>query len=115
MVCCDRGRFIERDAVWIQEETVVTSPSDRNLVCRDCGITFVFTSGEQEFYAAKGFRNDPARCPECREVRRRERRGPRELHTVVCERCGVTTEVPFQPTGAKPVYCRDCFEALGLK
>ncbi|MDQ6711247.1 MAG: zinc-ribbon domain-containing protein, partial [Candidatus Dormibacteraeota bacterium] len=29
--------------------------SDRTLTCRDCGLNFVFTVGEQEFYAAKGF------------------------------------------------------------
>ena len=42
--------------------------TDRNLTCKDCGTTFLFSAREQEFYAAKGFENDPARCPECREV-----------------------------------------------
>ncbi|MBI2266811.1 MAG: zinc-ribbon domain containing protein, partial [Armatimonadetes bacterium] len=28
--------------------------SDRTLVCRDCGKEFIFTSGEQEFFAQKG-------------------------------------------------------------
>jgi len=31
------------------------------------------------------------------------------MHSVVCAACGVTTEVPFKPTGTKPVYCRECF------
>ena len=26
---------------------------DKELVCKDCGKTFVFTAGEQEFYAAE--------------------------------------------------------------
>jgi CxxC-x17-CxxC domain-containing protein len=85
--------------------------TDRTLTCKDCGASFVFTVREQEFYAAKGFENDPARCPECRDARKRERRGTREMHPVVCAQCGVTTEVPFVPTGQKPVYCRDCFAA----
>ncbi len=83
--------------------------TDRTLTCKDCGTSFVFSAREQEFYATKGFENDPARCPECREARKRERRGPREMHQVVCAQCGATTEVPFLPTGQKPVYCRDCF------
>ena len=39
---------------------------DKNLTCRDCGVEFVFTASEQEFYAQKGFTNEPGRCPECR-------------------------------------------------
>jgi CxxC-x17-CxxC domain-containing protein len=83
--------------------------TDRTLKCKECGATFPFTAREQEFYSSKGFENDPARCPDCRQARKRERRGPREMHEVVCAACGVTTEVPFKPTGEKPVYCRDCF------
>ena len=36
-------------------------------------------------------------------------RKPLVMHTVVCDRCGMETEVPFKPTSGKPVYCRDCF------
>ena len=35
------------------------------------------------------------------------------MHQVVCAACGVTTEVPFLPTGQKPVYCRDCYTPGG--
>jgi CxxC-x17-CxxC domain-containing protein len=84
--------------------------SDRTLVCRDCGAEFQFNAREQEFYQAKGFENDPARCPECRTARKAGRRN-RELTEVTCAACGVVTEVPFKPTGTKPVYCRDCFSA----
>jgi CxxC-x17-CxxC domain-containing protein len=44
------------------------------------------------------------------------RRGPPgerprlELHKAVCAKCGQQCEVPFKPTTAKPVYCRDCFQ-----
>jgi CxxC-x17-CxxC domain-containing protein len=40
--------------------------ADRTLTCRDCGRDFTFTAGEQEFYASRGFTNEPGRCPECR-------------------------------------------------
>ena len=35
---------------------------DKILVCKECGNEFTFTAGEQEFYAEKGFQNEPTRC-----------------------------------------------------
>ena len=32
---------------------------DKTLVCKECGKEFVFTAGEQEFYAERGFQNEP--------------------------------------------------------
>jgi len=37
-------------------------------------------------------------------------RGPREMHKAVCADCGKECEVPFKPSGDRPVYCRDCFQ-----
>ena len=51
---------------------------DKTLVCKDCGKEFVFSAGEQAFYAEKGFENEPARCHECRDKRRREREGGKD-------------------------------------
>ena len=31
---------------------------DKTLVCKECGNEFVFTAGEQEFYAERGFQNE---------------------------------------------------------
>ena len=39
---------------------------DKTLVCKECGNEFVFTAGEQEFYAERGFQNEPQRCKACR-------------------------------------------------
>lgn len=36
-------------------------------------------------------------------------RGPVTMHRAVCAQCGKTCEVPFRPTGDKPVFCSDCF------
>ena len=47
--------------------------ADIELTCKDCGNTFVFTEGEQEFYAQKGFTNQPVRCKECRNARKQQR------------------------------------------
>ena len=38
--------------------------------------------------------------------------GPREMHDATCARCGNETQVPFRPTGARPVYCSDCFRMM---
>jgi CxxC-x17-CxxC domain-containing protein len=46
------------------------SYADKTLTCRDCGTAFVFTAGEQDFYAQKGFTNEPTRCPACRQARK---------------------------------------------
>jgi len=81
---------------------------DKKLTCVDCGKEFIFSADEQAFFAEKGFANEPKRCPQCRSEKRRQRRAMVE---VVCDGCGVTTQVPFQPTDGRPVYCRDCFEA----
>jgi DNA-directed RNA polymerase subunit RPC12/RpoP len=47
---------------------------DRTLKCSDCGADFVFTAGEQEFYAEKGFDNEPKRCQECRSKRKNQKK-----------------------------------------
>jgi CxxC-x17-CxxC domain-containing protein len=51
------------------------SYADKTLTCRDCGSPFVFTAGEQEFYAQKGFMNEPTRCPSCRQARKQANGG----------------------------------------
>jgi hypothetical protein len=47
----------------------------KTLHCSDCGTTFTFTAGEQEFYAFKGLANEPKRCRPCRDVRKAQRDG----------------------------------------
>ena len=82
---------------------------EKTLVCKDCGNEFVFTAGEQEFYAEKGFQNEPSRCKDCRTARKNSMRGPREMFTVTCAECGQEAQVPFKPTDDRPVYCSECF------
>ena len=47
---------------------------DKTLVCKDCGKEFVWTAGEQEFYASRGFENQPQRCKPCRDARKNSTR-----------------------------------------
>ena len=48
---------------------------DREMPCADCGELFVFTAGEQQFFAEKGFREAPRRCKACRDMRRQKKLG----------------------------------------
>ncbi len=125
--------------------------TDQVLTCSDCGIDFVFSASEQEFFAQKGFASAPKRCVSCRAQRRAMQggtssygdgggssyagasggysggagygsssygggggysRGPREMFDATCARCGKETQVPFRPSGARPVYCSDCFRLV---
>jgi CxxC-x17-CxxC domain-containing protein len=96
--------------------------TDRVLQCKDCGREFLFTVGEQEFYASRGLQHDPVRCPECRAANKARLsaggsyggdRGPRQMYSATCSNCGKEARVPFQPRGDKPVYCSDCFQQMG--
>lgn len=96
---------------------------DEILTCKDCGAEFPFTASEQEFYAEKGFSNKPGRCPQCRAAKKNQNRSfgsrygreERQMFSTVCSACGQETQVPFKPSGDKPVYCSDCFKSRPRK
>ena len=69
---------------------------DKILVCKECGNEFTFTAGEQEFYAERGFQNEPQRCKACRDARKNAARA----------------RVPFEPKSDRPVYCSECFAKM---
>ncbi len=96
--------------------------TDKSLQCVDCGINFTFSAQDQEFFAQKGYTNEPKRCPTCREARKTERGGSgggfggggsygarRQMFPATCAQCGKATQVPFEPRSGKPVYCSDCY------
>ena len=100
---------------------------DRTLTCVDCGASFTFSADDQQYHREKGYTNEPKRCPNCRQARRSTSgsygssygssygggggygRRQREMHDAVCAQCGKETQVPFRPSGDRPVYCSDCF------
>lgn len=47
--------------------------TDKTIKCVDCGVEFVFTARDQEFYQEKGFTNEPKRCRTCRDKKKAER------------------------------------------
>ena len=87
---------------------------DKTLVCKDCGKEFIFSAGEQAFYAEKGFQNEPTRCKACRDARKASRNngyGEREMYETVCAECGKPTRGPFIPKSDRPIYCSECYAA----
>ena len=85
---------------------------DKTLVCNECGQEFVFSAGEQEFYAERGFQNEPKKCKACRAARKDATRAPRELFPAVCAACGGEAKVPFETKSDRPVYCSECFAKM---
>lgn len=85
---------------------------DKTLKCKECGEDFVFTAGEQEFYAEKGFQNEPQRCKKCRDARKEAVRAQRKMYVGVCAQCGAEATVPFVPSEGRPIYCDACHAAM---
>ena len=85
---------------------------DKTLTCKECGAEFVFTAGEQEFYADEVLVNEPQRCKTCRDNRKNASRAEREMFTATCASCGAEAKVPFRPREDRPVYCSDCFAKM---
>ena len=88
---------------------------DRSLRCVDCGAEFIWTAGEQLFFADKNFKNEPKRCKACKAKRASRPAGAASTRERVetqatCSECGKATTVPFKPTQGRPVYCRECFQ-----
>ncbi len=92
---------------------------DKTIQCSDCENTFTFSAEEQEFFAAKGYTNEPKRCPSCRKAKKMQYNGggygsrsERQMFPATCAECGKDTEVPFEPREGRPVYCNDCYNKL---
>jgi len=88
---------------------------DKTLICQDCNKEFVWSAGEQEFFAQKGFQNVPKRCPDCRKQRRKE--GPKTVSTdsdksfeIVCAKCGKKDSINFEPRRPETILCEECFK-----
>jgi CxxC-x17-CxxC domain-containing protein len=92
---------------------------DKVLKCSECSAEFIFTAGEQMFFADKGFKNEPKRCKACKAKRAEGVGGGangsgatqiRSETKTTCSQCGKETTVPFRPTQGRPVFCRECFQ-----
>lgn len=93
--------------------------ADRDVKCVGCGDIFVFSAGQQKYFADKGLQNAPKRCEECRDQRNQMYNEKHEAHgkppsgrveyPISCSECGARALVPFEPAQGRDVYCKPCF------
>lgn len=69
---------------------------DRPIYCSNC-----FGKHNQRDDRRSGGTSDQSRFAE------------RRMFSATCDNCGTSCEVPFRPTGEKPVYCKECFAGMG--
>ena len=106
------GIFLVFFSSIIVNASVNSDWADSNNMAKYKQVDTEFTAGEQEFYAERGFQNEPQRCKACRDARKNAARGPREYFTATCAACGGEAKVPFEPKSDRPVYCSDCFARM---
>jgi CxxC-x17-CxxC domain-containing protein len=100
-------------------------PEMHRAICDECGddcrVPFR-PSGDKPVYCSDCFEREDNPRGDRRDDRRGGRddrrggggdRGRPTMHRVTCDECGESCEVPFRPSGDKPVYCSDCFETEG--
>ena len=53
----------------------MSDSADKTIACIEpgCGMSFIFTAGEQSFFSKQGFSAEPRRCKACREKRKATR------------------------------------------
>jgi len=96
-------------------------PTMHDAICSDCGMDC------QVPFRPTG--NKPVLCSDCfrgsdnndrrpskfggrnerRDRSERPRHEERQMHDAVCDNCHEDCQVPFRPTGDKPIFCDSCF------
>lgn len=88
---------------------------DKPLRCVTCGAQFIWTAGEQGYFADRHVGHEPRHCRRCRAKAGRARAtvleaGRRGVEmAATCSACGRSTTVPFKPALGRPVFCRECY------
>jgi CxxC-x17-CxxC domain-containing protein len=84
--------------------------ADKSIACIDCGARS--SSRRTSRVLREGLFQRAEARKNCRDKRKTGgfgEGGARQLYNVTCDACGKATQVPFNPTNGKPVYCRDCY------
>ena len=89
-------------------------PEMHRATCAECGnaceVPFK-PNGRKPIYCSNCFKKDGNetrgfdRRPDARSFNASEK----PMFRATCDECGNACEVPFRPTGERPVYCRECF------
>lgn len=89
---------------------------DKKLICKDCHQEFVWSVGEQKFFADKGFTNQPIRCSDCRKKKKGSsptddsHRSDDKVYQISCKACQKVSSIPFKPQNPDSLLCSECFE-----
>ena len=102
------------------DDEEATQASGRPLPCSDCKQYFNFTTGEQEFYESKGWK-DPRRCPDCRLKKKSNNSATGEVEKVhgirECYKCGKVGHLSYNcpkaggKGGSSGLTCYNCGES----
>lgn len=92
-------------------------PTMHTAICsdcdRECEVPFK-PAGDKPVYCRDCFRNKGESTGGAAPQRDfNERRASATMHMATCDDCGSQCQVPFRPTGEKPVYCHECFGKNG--
>lgn len=87
-----------------------TEFKDVNLICKECGNSFLFTAKEQRFYVKQGFEHVPTRCNDCRLAARERRDRGQEYTAITCKVTGKVGRIPFSPDDPNDAYTAEAFE-----
>lgn len=86
-------------------------------ICSECGVNCEIPfrpTGERPVFCSNCFQNqgNGGGRPDKFGDRGRGRSGfrDRQMHDVVCTKCGKNCQVPFKPMGDKPIFCDNCFK-----
>ena len=91
-------------------------PDMHSAVCSACGkrceVPFRPT-GNKPIYCSSCFESEGNSSSKGGDSYNRQDREVKKMFSAVCVDCGKRCEVPFRPTGDKPIYCSSCFEKVG--
>lgn len=115
--------FLDENRFVADEEACETNGFvDKTIPCIDCSEAFVWSAGEQAFFRDKELTNPPKRCKTCKKAKNRrldaiemaKTTGKRHMIEVRvdCAQCSQSTTIPFYPSQGRPVYCRQCYQAM---
>lgn len=95
-------------------------PLMHKAICSRCGNECELPfkpSGDKPVFCSKCFQNN--RSSDSRRPQRRDSGrsnfGDKRMYEAVCDKCGNKCNVPFQPSGGKPVYCSKCFQDKNVR
>ncbi len=81
-------------------------------ICADCGAKFDLPfepRTDKPVFCNDCFKNKKNQDQGRGDYRRGSDNRNREMFSAVCDKCGSKCEVPFRPSGGKPIFCDNCF------